>query len=389
MENMRIAIFSADKSVAARIQAGLFRVGFRQRAELFERLPSAPLLQTLSRSGEPVRAAFLDFSDEEAAMASLAALRQVLPDTLTVMANGSRKLSSLVRSKQGGAWGYLDDDYDLHALAERFGLRPEASRQSEADGRRGKLLAFIPAQGGNGASTVALHAAERISELIGGSTLLVDLDLHTGTAAFQLGLEPPRHLADALATPTPTGLAESVCRWRRLDVLTAPPTPELVTAAELTAMPLLLDAARRAYRFTILDLPAPLYSSSIGAVADADRVHIVCTAEITALHLAKRKIARLMEHGIAAPRLRLLINRVGSWGAVETRHVEQITGLPAEWALDNDYPAVRGAAWRGGLVASDTALAQQLGHFSAHLVEELGEELPAERRADAALAGIA
>ena len=390
MENPRIAVFSPDPVVAARIQTGLFSAGFAGPAEVHARLPSVPLLQSLTAQGGPLKVAFLDYSDEDAALASLAALRQVCPGSLPVMANGSRRLSSLVRSKQGGAWGYLDDDYDLRALAERFGLRREPAIAEDAGiSRRGKLLAFIPAQGGNGASTVALHVADRICELIGGSTLLADLDLHTGTAAFQLGIEAERHLADALATPTPAGLRESACRWKNLDILAAPPSPELVSAAELTALPLLLEAARRSYRFTILDLPAPLYASSIGAVSDADRIHIVCTAEITALHLAKRKIARLLEHGIAASRLRLLINRVGSWGAVETRHVEQITGLPAEWALDNDYPAVRGAAWRGGLVASDTPLAQQLGHLSAHLVEELGEELPAERRADAALAGIA
>ena len=388
MESPRIVIFSPDANVADSVQRGLRRAGFSRAAEAYALLPSVNSLKSLLGDGEPVRVAFLDYSDETGAIASLAALRRVLPHALPVMANGSRKLSSLVRSKQGGAWGYVADSYDMSHLAERFGVRAEAPEPVPALRPTGKLLAFIPAQGGNGASTVALHVADRIAELLGGSTLLADLDLHTGTAAFQLGVENGGTLADALSNLTPDGLHAAVTRWKMLDLIAAPPRPELVTGEDLELLPLLLQSAREAYRFTVLDFPAPLYASSLKALADVDSVHVVCTAEITSLHLAKQKIERMREYGIEPPRLRLLVNRVGSWGSVETRHIEQITGLPAEWALDNDYPAVRGAALRGGLVSADTALAQQLGHFSAHLTEEFGEDLPESRRADAALVGV-
>lgn len=385
MESPRIAIFSPDPEVVAAIQRGLRRAGFARPAEELDTLPSVNLLKSFAADGDPVRVAFLDYADETAAIASLTAIRRMLPEALPIMTNGSRKLSSLVRSKRGGAWGYLADDFDMSHLAERFGVQPAALDPPAPDVSNGKLLAFIPAQGGNGASTVAMHVAERISEFLGGGALLVDLDLHTGTAAFQLGIERGRTLADALANLTPDGLEASTSRWKRLDLLAAPPQPEDVTAKDLELLPLLLQSARDAYRVTVLDFPAPLYKSSLRALADVDRVHVVCTAEITSLHLARLKVERLRAFGIEPPRLRLLVNRVGAWGSLETKHVEQITGLTAEWALDNDYPAVRGAALRGGLVSPDTALAQQLGHFSAHLAEELGEKLPEESRADAAL----
>lgn len=387
MDSPRIVIFSPDSQVADSIRQGLQRAGFHSSVEEFDTLPSVNLLKTLVGNEDPVRVVFLDYAEENAAIASLAAVRRVLPQALPVMANGSRKLSSLVRSKQGGAWGYVADNFDMQHLAERFGIKTAAPEPEPASRPTGKLLAFIPAQGGNGASTVALHVAERISELLDGSTLLVDLDLHTGTAAFQLGVESSGTLADALANLTPEGLRAATASWKKLHLIASPPRPDLVSGEDLELMPLMLQSAREAYRFSILDFPAPLYNSSLRALADVDRVFVVCTAEITALHLAKQKIERLREYGIEPPRLGLLVNRVGSWGSLETRHIEQITGLSAEWALDNDYPAVRGAALRGGLVSADTALAQQLGHFSAHLTEELGEELPEDRRADAALVG--
>lgn len=385
MAHPRIVVFTPSEAVAASVQQGLKRAGFRQSAEVLDTLPSVNLLKSQFGDGEPVRVVFLDYSEENAAIASLAAVRKTLPKALPLMVNGSRKLSSLVRSRQGGAWGYVADDYDMQSLAKRFGV--EAPQPQPAAPVEGRLLAFIPAQGGNGASTVALHVADCIAGLLDGHTLLADLDLHTGTAAFQLGVDGGGALAGALRNLTPDGLRQSVARWRKLDLLAAPPTPELVTGQDLELLPLLLQTARELYRFTILDFPAPLYRSSLRALADMDLVHIVCTAEITSLHLAKQKIERMREFGIQPPRLRLLVNRVGSWGSLEIRHIEQITGLAAQWALDNDYPAVRGAALRGGLVSGDTELAQQLAHFSGQMVEELAPEERGGRRAASALVG--
>ncbi len=389
MDHPRIVLFTPSEDVATSVQQGLKRAGFVEPAEVFQQLPSVNLLKSVLGDGEAVHVAFLDYSEEAAAIASLAALRKTLPKALAVMVNGSRKLSSLVRSRQGGAWGYVADDYDMQHLAKRFGVKPpEPESESEpVTPVEGKLLAFIPAQGGNGASTVALHVADGIGELLGGHTLLADLDLHTGTAAFQLGVDNGGTLADALGNLTPQGLRKSVSRWRKLDLIASPPDPELVTREDLELLPLLLQTAREIYQFTILDFPAPLYRSSLRALADVDRVHIVCTAEITSLHLAKQKIERMRAFGIEPPRLRLLVNRVGSWGSLETRHIEQITGLSAHWALDNDYPAVRDAALRGGLVSADTELAQQLVHFSEHLIEELAPSWRGEHRSDAALVG--
>src|SRR5690606_19094791 len=124
--------------------------------------------------------------DEQAALHCLRDIRGIRPEALTVMFNGSRRLSSLVRAKQGGVWGYLTNPSDLSQLAEHFGLSQQAAEPLAT----GSLVAFLPAQGGNGASTVCLHVAERIACVRPGRALLVDCDLHTGTVAFQLGLEP-------------------------------------------------------------------------------------------------------------------------------------------------------------------------------------------------------
>src|SRR5690606_16708742 len=106
------------------------------------------------------------------------------------------------------------------------------------------LIAFIPAQGGAGASTVALNTAIALSERLQGHTLLADYDFHCGALAFNLKLEPQHTLADALRCEY--GSAEwtnTATRWEQLDVLVGPREPSDIGVKDLERAPALFEAA--------------------------------------------------------------------------------------------------------------------------------------------------
>ena len=368
MKLTRIVIVSPNPATAVELAAGLHRVGFEGAPELFSSFPSRNELQPLFDGAEPAAVVLLDYGDERPALQCLRDVRALGPDTLCVMFNGSRRLSSLVKAKQGGAWGYLTDPADLSQLADHFGLSP----QPPTEPKTGLLIGFIPAQGGNGASTACLHVAQTISGGGSGQTLLLDCDLHTGTVAFQLGLEPHMTLREALETPDAETIRACAQRWENLDVLVGPADPDGMFRGPMEQMDELLAAARSTYGFVVADLPAPIYSSTTGILRAADRIYLVCTPEITSLHLAKRKIERMQSLGVPTGKLRLLLNRSGSNRGVGPAQIEKITGVAVEWALDNDYQAVSEAAMRGGLLPPDTALAQQLEHLGEQIVTEFG-----------------
>ena len=370
-----VVIVSPNPGAAAELSSGLREVGFEREAGCLESFPSRADLRRLLQGEEPVDAILLDYSDEQPALHCLRDIRAVRPETLTVMVNGSRRLSSLVKAKQGGVWGYLTDASDLSQLADHFGLAPGVPEAPKT----GLLVAFLPAQGGCGASTVCLHVAQKISSGRPGETLLVDCDLHTGTVAFQLGLEPRKTLFDALDHPNSENVRACAARWGDLGILVGPADPDRLLDGPLDQMDELLVAARQAYGFVIADLPAPIYSSTTGILRAADRIYLVCTPEITSLHLAKRKIDRMRHLDISRDKLRLLLNRSGSNSGLDAQQIERITGVPVQWALDNDYRAVAEAAMRGGLVPRNTALAQQLEHLGELILEEFGPTKPAPR----------
>ena len=368
MKPTRIVIVSPDADAASELAQGLRSVGFEREAERIATFPPRAQLRRTLLSEEPADAVLLNYSDEQPALQCLRDIQALRPDTLTVMFNGSRRLSSLVKAKQGGVWGYLTDASDLTQLADHFGL----NRMAPVNAKTGRLIAFIPAQGGSGASTVCLHVAEKISTRHPGETLLVDCDLHTGTVAFQLGLEPRKTLLEALDRPSPDNTRACAARWGELSILVGPPDPDKLFGEPLEHMDALLTAARQGYDCVVADLPAPIYSSTVGILRAADRIYIVCTPEITSLHLAKRKIDRMRSLGIEAARLRLLLNRSGSNHGLDAQQIERIAGIPVQWALDNDYRAVAQAALRGGLIPRGTPLSQQLAHLGEIILEELG-----------------
>ena len=64
------------------------------------------------------------------------------------------------------------------------------------------MAAVIGVRGGVGASTLATSLAWLLGDKGGRSTALLDLDVHFGTGALALDLEPGRGLTDAIENPS-------------------------------------------------------------------------------------------------------------------------------------------------------------------------------------------
>jgi pilus assembly protein CpaE len=374
MNSQRLLIVSASLETAEQLNQAIWIAGLKNEAEVWNEFPSASeMRRRLKESQDPYAAAIFDMSREHEALRLVSAMREASPQTVGIVVNGARRLASVVRAKQAGAWGYLTQPYDLQALAERLGVERTIAAERTNSGR---LIAFIPAQGGAGASTVALNTAIAMSERLQGHTLLADYGFHCGAFAFNLKLEPQHTLADALRYDYRNSeWTTTATRWQQLDVLVGPREPSDVGPQDLARAPSLFEAAAAHYHCTVVDLPAPLLRSSAEVLDLADQVYVVCTPEITSLHLAKRLIERIRKLGRPGEKVRLLVNRVGSWGALETEQIRRVVGSEVEWALDNDYAAVRQAAWSGGPISASSALRAQIDQLADQVIREF--KLPA------------
>jgi len=223
---------------------------------------------------------------------------------------------------------------------------------------RGNLVCFLPAQESDGASTVALHVARALSLERGMSTLLADLDYHSGTVAQRLGMEPAGTLGDVSAEE-PGAWSKVVAAREDFNVLAAP-----VSSGQLTTkgLPPIVDVLRGAcgeYDYVVADLPSALSSSAREILSMAWRLCIVFTPDFTSLHLARRRIRELGEL-TDDERLLCVLNRSGSSPVLNDDDVRTVLEREDLWLLANDYPTVHKAERRGDFIASDTELGTQL-----------------------------
>jgi pilus assembly protein CpaE len=305
-------------------------------------------------------------------------LRAASPELFVLAALASPDLRRTKAVTEAGAWDYLIQPFDVDQIEGFVRLWDAAGGESP---RPGRLVCVLPARGGDGASTVALHVADAAAREHQGrgfarKVLLVDLDFQAGDLAFRLQLAPSRTVADALEAPESSRLPfrDWVCPWQEVDVLAAPPANVAIRGEQVRRISALFSSAKSAYPLVVADMPPAMYSSSREVLGLADEVYVVCTPEIASVHLARRRVEELLRIGVARDALKLVLNRAGSHAWIGAEEVGQVAGLPVSALLGNEYRAVSRAVLEGGVVARRSTLGQQFGELGR---EALGSRVRA------------
>jgi pilus assembly protein CpaE len=163
-------------------------------------------VQTLSVSASPC-ILFVDLSESGDPLNDINALAEVCePGTVVIAAgqvNDVRLYRDLVAS---GIQDYLLKPFSADQLRDAFAnaqLTISGPRLNESSNDKPNVAAaVIGVRGGVGASTVASSLAWMMGDKAGRSTALLDLDVHFGTGALALDLEPGRGLTDAIENPS-------------------------------------------------------------------------------------------------------------------------------------------------------------------------------------------
>lgn len=133
-------------------------------------------------------------------------------------------------------------------------------RNGDADqAKRHISTAVIGTRGGVGASTIATSLAWHFSTDLNMPTALLDLDVHFGTGALTLDLEPGRGLTDAIDNPSRIdGLfieRAAVRANERLAILSAEAPINAPLMTDGAAFLQLQEEFRQTFEMTVIDLP--------------------------------------------------------------------------------------------------------------------------------------
>jgi Flp pilus assembly CpaE family ATPase len=273
----------------------------------------------------------------------------------------------------------------IHQLVPRD-LLHSASRAMAFLGTTGEVVAdihaFVPAKPGCGASTIATNAAIMASRALPDPVLLLDYDLRLGITTFLLKSDGSCSVIDALRQSH--RLDRDI--WSNLvsqhgnlhlfgsgalDYSQQIPAENFLT---------LLDFAVRQYSTVCVDLPGAMEDYECDVLLRSSRILLVCTPDMAALHICRRKTHWLRDLGVSDKVVAVLncADRAG----LSVGEVERIIQLPVRYVLPSSSKDVTKAVRKGDALDPSCQLAQQIAGIAADMcpVRSLGKKPGVVRR---------
>ena len=281
-------------------------------------------IQSLSVSASPL-ILFVDLAESGDPLNDINALAEVCEPGTVVIASGQvndvRLYRDLVAS---GIQDYLLKPLHPDMLRDAFThaqamLNAPKLAESVVD-RPHSSTAIIGARGGVGASTVATSLAWLLSDKENRATALLDLDIHFGTGALTLDLEPGRGLTDAIENPSRIdGLfieRAMVKASEKLAVLSAEAPINAPLLTDGAAFYQLQEEMRAAFECTIVDLPRGMLVQHPHLISDVQAAIIVTELTLAAARDTIRLLSWLKSN---APQtsVTVLANKMHSAGQPE------------------------------------------------------------------------
>ncbi|TMM48755.1 pilus assembly protein CpaE [Qipengyuania marisflavi] len=220
-------------------------------------------VQSLSVAASP-NILMVDLSESGDPLNDINGLAEVCEPGTVVIAIGQVNDVRLYRDLlASGIQDYLLKPLSANALrdslnqAQAIFSAPKAHENQE--GRKHVSTAIIGTRGGVGASTLATSLAWMFSDTHKMPTALLDLDVHFGTGALTLDIEPGRGLTDAIDNPSRIdGLFIERAMIRANDNLAILSAEAPINAPLMTdgaAFMQLQEEFRHAFEMTVVDLP--------------------------------------------------------------------------------------------------------------------------------------
>ncbi len=235
----------------------------------------------------------VDVAGEEEPDAALSELiRRCGPGTRVIAIGTVNDVTLFRRLAARGVADYLVKPVSSELLCDALRRTTRSASDAPDPNRRVRIHAFVGARGGVGVSTLVLGVAWILAHEHKMATALVDLDLHFGTLALALDLEPGRGLRQALEHPERTDgllLASAMVKSDgHLPVLGAEESLEDMLRFEPEGAQALLGALAQDYDVLLVDLPRSLDGAARHVLGAADSTIIVTDLSLAALRDAFR-----------------------------------------------------------------------------------------------------
>ena len=246
-------------------------------------------------------------------------------------------------------------------------------------------VAVIGTRGGVGASTIASSLAWIYSERMGQQTGFLDLDVHFGTGALALDLEPGRGLSDAIDNP---GRIDGLFIERamikgneKLSILSAEAPIGSPILSDGSAFYQLQEEFKAAFENTVIDLPRGMLIAYPHLLNEVNMIVVVCEMSLASARDAIRLLAWFRSN---APQCQILVvaNKVQTAATEVTRKdFETSIERPLDLVLPFDSKSTIQAA-RAGKPVVEGAKSSKVSNGIVTMVDMIKDATATENGAE-------
>ena len=321
---------------------------------------------------------FIDIASNRAVIELASELQSAIPGLSIVALNDSQDggmQQILMALLHAGIRELLCDPFEARPFIEAVARISKNVRDVGQLPEQGEIYAFLPAKGGAGASTIAVNTALALGRLEEGKILLADCDLNCGVVRFQLKMDHPFSIHDALDKgprlddsiwPDLTARAQQAA-GNSLDVLASgtifPRYPYPVTHALS-----MIEFARRRYRRVLLDLSDHLEQFAVDMLSQCRRIYLVVQPELCTVHLAREKL-RFLKTIDLNDRVEVVVTRWRKDAVLTLTDIESVLGIPVTQSLSLDAKGTYQALLSGTGVDPASAFGREIQSLASAISE--------------------
>jgi len=335
-------------------------------------------IQSLSVAASPT-ILMIDLAESSEPLRDVSALAEVCePGTIVIAAGTANDVRLYRELLNSGIQDYLlkpftaDQVRDALAQAQMMLMGPRHGMATED--RIHLMTAVIGVRGGVGASMVASSLAWLMAENAGHTAALLDLDVHFGTGALSLDLEPGRGLTDAIDNPARIDglfLERALVKASdRLSVLSAEAPINNPIVTDGGAYFQLQEELKSAFECTVVDVPRGMMVQHPHLFHDVQSVVLVVDLTLAATRDTIRILAWLKNN---APQAGVLVvaNRVHpSLTEISRKDFETSIERAIDFVLPYDHKQAVNAAKLGKPIA-EAGKSAKIGQGLAQISEKL------------------
>ncbi len=291
---------------------------------------------------------------------------------IAVKGGGSRE--DLLQLMQAGVREVLPNftQREIRQAAARAASTLSTTGESLAD-----LYAFMPAKPGCGATTIATYATAMAAQLSTEPTLLLDFDIRLGVTSFLLKAEGAHTIVDALLQADRLDVdiwSSLVVQMKNLHLLGSGPM-DFSRHVSTERFMELLDFALRRYSLVAVDLPGTMEDQECETLLRAKKIYLVCTPDIGALHVARRKANWLQDLRLT-DKVSVVLNCMERRSTLSVDDIQRIIQLPVQHLLPASAAEISRAVQKGAVLETTSGLGKQI----ARIAEEMASNRPSTKK---------